>query len=87
MTEFRILTQQGKSAPGGPYNYVINGRMIAGFAMIAYPASYGQTGVMTFIVSHNGQVYERDLGKETAKLAAAIKSFDPGKGWTVVKPE
>jgi hypothetical protein len=84
---FRILTQQGKIAPGGAYNYVINGRMIAGFAMIAYPASYGQSGVMTFIVSHNGKVYERDLGKDTAKVAAGIKSFDPGKGWNVVKPE
>jgi len=84
---FRILTQQGASAPGGAYNYVINGRMIAGFAMIAYPASYGQSGVMTFIVSHNGKVYERDLGKDTGKVAPAIKSFDPGKGWNVVKPE
>ena len=84
---FRILTQQGANAPGGAYNYVINGRMIAGFAMIAYPASYGQSGVMTFIVSHNGKVYERDLGKNTGKVAPAIKSFDPGKGWNVVKPE
>jgi hypothetical protein len=84
---FRILAQQGAKAPGGAYNYVINGRMIAGFAMIAYPASYGQSGVMTFIVSHNGKVYERDLGKDTGKLAPAITSFDPGKGWNVVTPE
>ena len=84
---FRILTQQGKNAPGGAYSYVINGRMIAGFAMVAYPARYGDSGVMTFIVSHNGKVYERDLGKDTAKAAAAIKSFDPGKGWKVVEPE
>jgi hypothetical protein len=84
---FRILTQQGKSAPGGAYNYVINGRMIAGFAMIAYPSDYGVGGVMTFIVSHNGVVYERDLGRDTVKLASALKTFDPGKGWKVVKPE
>ncbi|HET9025417.1 MAG TPA: DUF2950 domain-containing protein [Burkholderiaceae bacterium] len=84
---FRILTQQGKNAPGGAYSYVINGRMIAGFAMVAYPAVYGQSGVMTFIVNHNGVVYERDLGPDTAKLAPAIKAFDPGKGWNVVKAE
>ncbi len=84
---FRILSQQGKSAAGGPYGYVINGRMIAGFAMVAYPAYYGESGVMTFIVNHNGVVYERDLGPNTAKLAPGIKAFDPGKGWNVVKPE
>jgi len=84
---FRILPQQGKNAPGGAYSYVINGRMIAGFAMVAYPAYYGESGVMTFIVNHNGVVYERDLGPNTAKLAPGIKAFDPGKGWNVVKPE
>src|SRR5512139_1410852 len=84
---FRILTQQGSHAPGGPYSYVINGRMIAGFAMVAYPAYYGDSGIMTFIVNHNGVVYERDLGPNTTKLAPGIKAFDPGKGWNVVKPE
>lgn len=84
---FRILTQQGSHAPGGAYSYVINGRMIAGFAMVAYPAYYGDSGVMTFIVNHNGVVYERDLGPNTAKLAPGIQAFDPGKGWNVVKPE
>jgi hypothetical protein len=84
---FRIVTQQGKSAPGGAYDYVINGRMLAGFAMIAYPADYGDSGVMTFVVNHNGTVYERDLGPNTAKLAPGIKAFDPGKGWNAVKPE
>jgi hypothetical protein len=84
---FRILTQQGKNAPGGAYNYVINGRMIAGFGMIAYPAVYGETGVMTFIVSHNGKVYERDLGKDTAQRAAAIKAFDPAPGWKPLASE
>jgi hypothetical protein len=84
---FRILPQQGKNAAGGAYSYVINGRMIAGFAMVAYPAYYGESGVMTFIVNHNGVVYQRDLGPNTPKLAPGITSFDPGKGWSVVKPE
>ncbi|HUN70486.1 MAG TPA: DUF2950 domain-containing protein, partial [Burkholderiales bacterium] len=60
---FRILTRQGKSAAGGAYSYVINGRMIAGFAMVAYPDQYGESGVMTLIVNHNGKIYEKDLGK------------------------
>ena len=64
---FKILTRQGKSAPGGAYNYVINGRMIAGFAMVAYPAQYGDSGVMTFIVSNNGKIYEKDLGKNSRR--------------------
>src|SRR5437762_4283384 len=59
---FKILSRQGKNAPGGAYNYVINGRMIAGFAMVAYPARYGDSGIMTFIVSNNGRIYEKDLG-------------------------
>jgi hypothetical protein len=83
---FRILTRQGKSAPGGAYSYVINGRMIAGFAMVAYPAEYGRTGVMTFIVSHNGKVYEKDLGKESTALGAKMSTFDPGAGWKPVAP-
>ena len=81
---FRILTRQGKNAPGGAYSYVINGRMIAGFAMVAFPAEYGKSGVMTFIVSHNGKVYERDLGKDSAALGAKMTTFDPGPGWNVV---
>ena len=84
---FQILTQQGASAAGGAYNYLINGRMIAGFALLAYPADYGASGVMTFIVNQNGVVYERDLGPQTGKLAPAIKAFDPSKGWKPVKPE
>jgi hypothetical protein len=83
---FRILTRQGKSAPGGAYSYVINGRMLAGFAMVAYPAEYGQTGIMTFMVSHNGKVYEKDLGKNTAGAAAKMTAFDPGAGWKEVAP-
>jgi hypothetical protein len=83
---FRILSRQGKNAPGGAYNYVINGRMLAGFAMVAYPAEYGRTGVMTFVVSHNGKVYERNLGKESTAIGAKMTTFDPGAGWKEVAP-
>ena len=82
--QFKILTRQGKSAPGGAYSYVINGRMIAGFAMVAYPAQYGDSGVMTFIVSHNGKVFEKDLGKNSAAVGAELTAFDPGAGWKEV---
>jgi hypothetical protein len=81
---FRILTRQGKNAPGGAYNYVINGRMIAGFGLVAYPADYGNSGVMTFIVSHNGKVYEKDLGKDSTAIGAGMSAFDPGPGWKEV---
>jgi len=78
---FQILARQGKNAPGGAYNYVINGKMIAGFAMVAYPDKYGETGVMTFMVNHNGTIYEKDLGKDTASIGANMAAFDPGPGW------
>jgi hypothetical protein len=82
---FRILTRQGKDAPGGAYSYVINGRMLAGFALLAYPHDYGRSGVMSFIVSHNGKVYERNLGPSTEKLATKMTVFDPA-GWKEVAP-
>lgn len=82
---FRILTRQGQNAPGGAYSYIINGRMIAGFAMVAYPHAYGDSGVMTFIVSHNGKVYEKDLGPKTESIAMQMTTFDPGAGWKVVE--
>jgi hypothetical protein len=82
---FKILTQQAKGAPGGAYSYVINGRMIAGFAMVAYPEDYGNTGVMTFIVSHAGKVYEKDLGASSNALGAKMSTFDPA-GWKEVAP-
>ena len=78
---YRILTAQGAHAAGGAYSYVINGRMIAGFAMVAYPAQHGETGVMSFIVNQNGKVYERNLGANTAVLGAKMNLFDPGPGW------
>lgn len=74
---FKVLTRQGENAPGGRYDYVINGNMIAGFAMLAYPAEYGNSGIMSFIVNQQGTVYERDLGEETAASAPAIDAYDP----------
>jgi hypothetical protein len=73
----RILTQQGKDAAGGARNYIVHGEMKDGFALIAYPAEYGNSGIMTFIVNQDGVVYETDLGKETLKLARAITAYNP----------
>ena len=78
---FKILKAQGKNAPGGAYDYVVNGKMIGGFALVAYPAEYGASGIMTFIVNHDGVVFEKDLGKETGKIASAISKYDPDKTW------
>ncbi len=83
---FRILTRQGKHAAGGAYNYLINGRMIAGFAMVAYPAEYGLGGVMSFIVNQNGKVFQKDLGKNSTAIGARMAAFDPDAGWTPVAP-
>lgn len=82
---FKILTEQGKHAPGGKYNYVINGRMIAGFGLVAWPAEWSNTGVMTFIVNQQGKVYQRNLGKDTAKIVERMKEFDPDERWMVVR--
>ncbi len=79
---FKILTRQGKHAPGGKYNYIINGRMIAGFALVAWPAEWGNTGVMTFIVNQQGKVYQKNLGPKTAKIAKAITAYDPDDTWS-----
>jgi hypothetical protein len=84
--QFKILTAQGKAAPAGKYDYVINGHFIGGYALIAWPADYGKTGVMTFIVNHYGLVYERDLGPQTATLAAATTAYNPDDEWKVVAP-
>jgi hypothetical protein len=81
---FKILTRQGKYAPGGKYDYLINGRMIAGFALVAWPAEWGNTGVMTFIVNQQGKVFQCSLGKKTAKIAPAMTRFDPDSQWTPV---
>jgi len=82
---FKILTAQGAAAPGGAYSYVINGRMVAGFAMVAAPARYGETGVKTFIVNHYGDVYERDLGPDTLKTFNAMTQYNPTSQWKRVE--
>jgi hypothetical protein len=78
---YKILSKQGASAPGGELNYIVKDKMIGGFALIAYPAEYGNSGVMSFIVSHAGTVYEKDLGKDTEAIAKGISSFNPDKTW------
>ena len=82
---YKILTRQGAAAKGGELDYVVNGKMIGGFALVAWPASYGVSGIKTFVVSHNGVVYEKDLGPRTARIAERMASFDPGAGWETVR--
>jgi hypothetical protein len=82
---FRILTKQGADAPGGAYDYIINGHMVAGFALVAYPADYGTSGVITFIVNQRGKVLQKDLGKDTVNAAKEITEYNPDKTWKVVK--
>ena len=81
---FKVLTRQGPHPPGGAYDYVINGNMIAGFALLAVPADYGVSGVMTFVVNQQGKVYQKNLGPKTAEIAAAISRYDPDASWTEV---
>jgi len=81
---FRILTRQGPAAPGGAMDYMVNGHLLAGHALLAFPAAYGDSGVMSFMVSEAGTVYEADLGPDTLAAASAIDSFDPGEGWKPV---
>jgi len=83
---YRILTAQGKDAPGGAYDYLARGHMIGGFALVAYPAQYASSGVMTFIVSHDGVVYQKDLGPSTAAIAQAMGRFNPDATWRKVEP-
>jgi len=82
---FKILTGQGRHAPGGKYDYIINGRMIAGFAMVAWPAEWGNTGVMTFIVNQQGKVFQKNLGPDTANIAQAMRKYDPDETWEPVE--
>jgi hypothetical protein len=82
---YRLLRRQGPDAPGGAYSYVAQDRMIGGFAVIAWPATYGNSGVMTFMVSHDGVVYEKDLGAKSAEVAQKITQFNPDKSWQRVK--
>jgi hypothetical protein len=79
---YRLLTAQGEHAQGGAMNYLVNGRLIGGFAVVAYPAEYGNSGIMTFMTNHDGIVYQRDLGDDTEKIAQGMKEFDPGPEWS-----
>lgn len=78
---YKILKAQGKNAPGGAYEYMVRGSMIGGFAVVAWPAKYGNSGVMTFIVNHDGVVYEKDQGKNTEKIVKEINVYNPDKTW------
>jgi len=84
---YKILTRQGPAAHGGAYDYVVRGNMIGGFALVAYPAAYRNSGVMTFLVNHDGTVFEKDLGPQTVKIAEAITSFNPDSTWKKVHVE
>jgi hypothetical protein len=81
---FRVLTRQGAAAPGGALDYMVAGHMLAGHALLAFPAVYGDTGIMSFMVGEAGVVYEADLGEDTLAVAALIETFDPGEGWAPV---
>jgi hypothetical protein len=81
---YKILKSQGKDAPGGAYNYVVDGKMIGGFALVAYPAVYGSSGITTFIVNKDGIVYQQDLGKYTEKIAESMDSYNPDSSWKKV---
>jgi len=81
---YRMLTKQGTNAPGGAKDYLVDGKMVGGFAFVAYPADYGNSGVMTFIVNQDGVLLQKDLGKTTKETATAMSEFDPDGSWTVV---
>jgi hypothetical protein len=82
---FRVLKRQGAAAPGGKYDYVINGNMVAGFALVAFPADYESSGIMTFVVNQRGKVYQKDLGPHTVELARHMTEYNPDSSWTLVK--
>ncbi|MGO4221302.1 DUF2950 domain-containing protein [Lysobacter sp. TAF61] len=84
---FKILTAQGPSAPGGAYSYLLGKNMSRGFALVGWPSKYGDTGVMTFMISHEGDVFEKDLGPDSENLAKAMTKFDPDSSWKEVKPD
>jgi hypothetical protein len=81
---FKILTRQGAHAPGGKYNYIINGNMVAGHALVAYPDKWGSSGVMTFIVNQQGRVYQKNLGPKTAQIAVSMTEYNPDPSWKLV---
>jgi len=81
---YKILLRQGPTAPGGAVDYIVKGDMIGGFAAVAYPAEYGNSGIMTFIINHEGDIYEKDLGEGTARIASQMTSFNPDHTWRKV---
>lgn len=84
---FHVLTAQGAHAHGGAHNYIVDGKMTGGFAVVAFPAAYRSSGVKTFIVSENGRIFSKDLGPRTTQLAAAMRDYDPDSTWTRVRPD
>jgi hypothetical protein len=84
---FRVLQRQGPAAPGGAFDYMVGGHMLAGHALLAFPADYAASGIMSFLVGENGIVYESDLGEDTLAVAHTIDAFDPGSGWSPVADE
>ncbi len=82
---FKILTSQGSNAPGGKFSYIINGNMIAGYALVAYPDKWGNSGMMTFIVNNQGRVYEKNLGENTSKVAGSMTEYNPDPSWKLVE--
>ncbi len=83
---FRILTKQGDQAKGGAKDYIVNGKLTGGFAILAYPAEYRNSGIMTFIVGQDGIIYQKDLGEQTSEAATAVKEYNPGDGWSPALP-
>lgn len=81
---FRVLTRQGAAAPGGALDYLKDGALAGGFALVAYPERWGRSGIMTFIVNQDGKIYQRDLGEKTSEIAAVLNEYDPGAAWTLV---
>jgi len=82
---FRMLKGQSSNAPGGAKDYVVDGKMVRGFALVAFPATYGNSGVMTFIINQDGVLLQKDLGKTTTEIATAMNEFDPDAGWVIVE--
>jgi hypothetical protein len=83
---FKVMTAQGKAAPGGAYDYIVDGRMIGGFAFVAWPARWGVSGVMTFICNHDGVVFQKNLGKDTPSIAANMTRYNPDSTWEKAQP-
>jgi hypothetical protein len=84
---FKILTRQGEAAPGGKMNYMSDDSLTGGFALVAYPEHWDQSGIMTFIVNQDGKVFQRNFGEKTSRIAGAMKAYNPDKEWTLVPDE